>query len=130
MIRTDERSGAHVIVSGAYCEDALNTFAVGQMSEVLERLRSFYDFVIINSAPVLVISEAQALSAAADETLLVVRWGVTRREVVRFAVKQLRGPATRLGGVVLSMFDAEKGARYNYGDSGYYFGKARSYYSR
>jgi succinoglycan biosynthesis transport protein ExoP len=96
---------------------------------LLEDLRSRYDFVIIDSAPVLVISDAQILSSKADETLLVVRWGATRREVATYAARQLKSTARRVGGAILSQVDVTKQARYNYGDSGYYFGKAKRYYT-
>jgi succinoglycan biosynthesis transport protein ExoP len=127
--RTDEATGLDVVVSGAYHSEALHAFATGRIDSVLEDLRSRYDFVIIDSAPVLVISDAQILSSKADETLLVVRWGATRREVATYAARQLKSTARRVGGAILSQVDVTKQARYNYGDSGYYFGKAKRYYT-
>lgn len=128
-MRKDEATGLDVIVSGAYHAEALHAFATGRIDEVLDDLRERYEFVIVDSAPVLVISDAQILSAKADETVLVVRWGSTRREVAAFAARQLKSTARHLGGAVLSQVDVNKQASYNYGDSGYYFGKAKRYYS-
>lgn len=127
--RHDEATGLDVVVSGAYHAEALHAFATGRIEGVLEHLRTRYDFIIIDSAPVLVISDSQILSSMADETILVVRWGTTRREVAAFAARQLKGTARHLGGAILSQVDVAKQARYNYGDSGYYFGKAKRYYS-
>jgi len=128
-IRTDDPTGLDVVVSGAYHSEALHAFSTGRIDGVLAELRRRYEFVIIDSAPVLVISDAQILSAKADETLLVVRWGKTRREVAGYAARQLQATARRVGGAILSQVDVTKQARYNYGDSGYYFGKAKRYYT-
>ena len=128
-IRHDERSGMDVVVSGAYHSDALHALDVGRIDPVLDKLRALYDLVVIDSAPALVISDAQVLAAKADETMLVVRWGKTRREVVAYAARQLRSTATCLRGAILSQVDVNKHARYNYGDSGYYHGKAKRYYT-
>ncbi len=127
-MRQDEATGLDVMVSGAYNAEALHAFATG-IEEVLDDLRTRYDFVIIDSAPVLVISDAQILSSMADETILVVRWGTTRREVAAFAARQLKGTARHLGGTILSQVDVAKQASYNYGDSGCYSGKSKRYYS-
>jgi hypothetical protein len=35
----------------------------------------------------------------------------------------------RISGIVLSMIDIKKHARYKYGDSGYYHGKSAKYYT-
>jgi capsular exopolysaccharide synthesis family protein len=128
-IRHDERSGMDVVVSGAYHSDALHALDVGRIDPVLDELRVLYDLIVIDSAPALVISDAQVLAAKADETLLVVRWGKTRREVVAYAARQLKSTATCLRGAILSQIDVTKHARYNYGDSGYYHGKAKRYYT-
>lgn len=128
-IRHDDRSGLDVVVSGAYHSDALHALDVGRIDPLLEKLRDLYELVIIDSAPVLVISDAQVLAAKVDETLLVVRWGKTRREVATYAARQLKSTARHLGGAILSQVDVTKHARYNYGDSGYYYGKARRYYT-
>jgi capsular exopolysaccharide synthesis family protein len=128
-IRHDDRSGLDVVVSGAYHSDALHALDVGRIDPVLDELRALYDLIVIDSAPVLVISDAQVLAAKADETLLVVAWGKTRREVATYAARQLKSTARHLGGAILSQVDVNKHARYNYGDSGYYYGKAKRYYT-
>ena len=115
--RKDKATGLDVIVNGTYHSEALHALTTGRIDSVLEDLRTRYDFVIIDSAPVLVISDAQILAAVADETILVVRWGTTRQAVAAFAARQLKGTARHLAGAILSQVDVTKQARYNYGDS-------------
>jgi capsular exopolysaccharide synthesis family protein len=127
--RKDKATSLDVIVGGAYHSEALHALTTGRIDGVLNDLRTRYDFVIIDSVPVLVFSEAQIFAAVADETILVVRWGTTRRNVAAFAARKLKGTARHLGGSILSQIDVTKLARYNYGDSSYYCGKAKRYYS-
>jgi Mrp family chromosome partitioning ATPase len=118
--RKDKATGLDVIVSGAYHSQKLHALTTSRIDGVLDDLRTRYHFVIIDSEPVLVNSDAQIIAAVADETILVVRWGRTRRAVAAFAARQLKGTARHLGGAILSRVNLIKQARYNYGDSGYY----------
>ena len=118
--RKDKATGLDVIVSGAYHSQKLHALTTSRIDGVLDDLRTRYDFVIIDSEPVLVNSDAQILAAVADETIFVVRWGRTRRAVAAFAARQLKGTARHLGGAILSRVNVTKQARYNYGDSGYH----------
>ena len=59
------------------------------------------------------------------------RWASTSRKIVNAALKQLTMSGSNLGGIVLTLVDARKHARYDYGDSGYYYhyGRYGKYYS-
>lgn len=48
---------------------------------------------------------------------------------MRLGLKQILESGGDLAGVVLSMVNVKKHARYGYGDSGYYYGRYRKYYS-
>lgn len=127
--RKDTATGLDVIVRGTYHSEALHALTPGRIDNILDDLRTRYDLVIIDSVPVLVLSDAQILAAVADETILVVHWGTTRQAVAAFAARQLKGTARHLGGAILSQVDVTKQARYNFGDSTHYIGKAKHYYS-
>jgi hypothetical protein len=71
----------------------------------------------------LAVAEARLLPTIADQTLFVVAWSRTRREIVRNAVKLLRNSASYAGGsatirAIITKVDLAKHARYRYGDSG------------
>ena len=61
-------------------------------------------------------------------TAFVVKWADTRKEVVRFALKQLSGSKTSELGTILTMVDAKKHAQYSFADSGIYTGNFKQYY--
>jgi polysaccharide biosynthesis transport protein len=66
----------------------------------------------------------------ADQTIYVIRWARTRREVADEGIRQLRESGVPLAGAVLSAVNVREHAQYGYGDSGYYYGESSRYYGR
>jgi capsular exopolysaccharide synthesis family protein len=124
----DEASGADILTTGAYDEDLSLLKYSDQISALLDRLKQNYDLVVIDSAPILSVSDSKVVAKMADHTILIVRWGKTRREVVNYVAEQMDTVGARVSGIVLSMIDIKKHARYKYGDSSYYHGKSKKYY--
>ena len=61
-----------------------------RMRELVTKWRREYDFVIIDSPPVLPVTDAILLSQVADASLLIVRHGVTPRDTVQRSYRLLR----------------------------------------
>jgi len=73
------------------------------MSDLLRRLESSTDIVLIDTPPLLPVTDAAVLAALADGAILVVRSGKTRREQVKAAASALSAVGARVLGVVLTM---------------------------
>jgi non-specific protein-tyrosine kinase len=73
-----------------------------RMTELVERLKQDADIVVIDSPPLLPVTDAAILSRASDGAILVVRHGQTRREQLVRATDQLRAVEARLLGSVLN----------------------------
>ncbi|MEP3068247.1 MAG: polysaccharide biosynthesis tyrosine autokinase [Parvibaculum sp.] len=99
-----------------------------QMRLLLERLRGDYDLVVLDSAPVVPVSDSRVLSRVADETVFVVRWSETPRDAAQAAIRELRLYDAAIAGAVLAVVDTAAQAKYGYGDGGYYYGKYSRYY--
>jgi len=82
-----------------------------KMHNVLEELSSRFDFVILDSAPVLPVADAAILSASVDGLLLVVG-PQTPKQQVRAACARLRHVGAKVLGVVLNQVDPQ-GAEYS-----------------
>jgi polysaccharide biosynthesis transport protein len=108
-----------------------NPTAVLQSPRFAPMLRALqgYDRVIIDSPPVLAVSDAQLLAAAVDKVLLVVRWQKTGRELARNAVSLLRQAQATILGAVITQVDVKKHMRYGYGDVGDCYHKYKGYYT-
>jgi capsular exopolysaccharide synthesis family protein len=91
----------------------------------LERIAGQFDRVVIDSPPVVAVTDAVILSTYVDGTLLVVRAFATRKDVARHAVTVLRDLGVRVAGAVLNAVDL---SRNEYKDSYSYY--RRDYYAR
>jgi capsular exopolysaccharide synthesis family protein len=64
--------------------------ASSAMAEVVKKLRQSFEFVVIDSPPILPVADARSLSALADGILMIGRSGVTTRANMKLAVEMLR----------------------------------------
>ena len=84
------------------------------MKKCLEQWRARYDHIVLDTPPVLSLTDAVLLSTSADAVVLVVRSGESRREAVRQTRDLLRSVHARLCGAVLNAFDAKTLKYYGY----------------
>jgi len=73
-----------------------------------------YDYVFIDSPPVLAVTDASILSTQVDGAILVVRSGVTRKDLAREAKEQFAKANARLIGVVLNQVKMDANDYYQY----------------
>jgi capsular exopolysaccharide synthesis family protein len=98
---------------------------------LFRRLRDEYDLVIVDTPPILAVSDAMALSTQADAVLFAIRWGMTPRAAVRYGIRRLRasGRDATVTGMVLTMVNAREHSREGYEDSALYTKELVSYHS-
>ena len=85
---------------------------------LLGELRARFDYVIIDSAPLLAVTDSAILATEADGAIMVVRAGKTKRDQLAHATGTLTDVGAPLLGAVLSMMPTRGGGAYNY----YYYG--------
>lgn len=83
-------------------------------------LRTQFDYVIIDSAPLLAVTDGTVLAAHADGTLIVARFGETKRDQLRHSVGMLSDVGAALLGGVLTMMPTRGSGVYSY--NYYYYG--------
>jgi polysaccharide biosynthesis transport protein len=76
-----------------------------QMDDLLARARSRYEFVLIDTPPVLAVTDASVLGRLVDAAILIVRYGSAKREVVRRCIDLLERSGTHLLGVAVNVVD-------------------------
>jgi succinoglycan biosynthesis transport protein ExoP len=84
-------------------------------AEVLFKLQSEFDVVVIDSPPALPVTDAMTLSTWVDGVVLVISAGLTKRKQVRATVEVLRQVAAPLTGLVLNRVATSDGYGYGYG---------------
>jgi|SRR6266567_811281 len=100
-----------------------------QMGELLVELREVADFVVIDTAPILLVADALALAPLVDGVLFVADSEVSTRGSVNHAREQLEQVGAPILGAIYNNFDPSKGRTY-YPYSGYYGPYYRYRYGR
>ncbi len=96
------------------------------MRQLLEALRSHYEWVLIDSPPILAMADTPVLASVVEHVVLVLAAEVATRPSVARAIDQVNGVGAKVVGVVLNKVNLERNSYYysqNYGE--YY----RSYYA-
>lgn len=112
-------SGVTVLTSGSVPPNPSELLGSLAAKKVLDELRADFDFVVIDSSPLLAVTDAAILAAGADGVLVVARYGETKREQLAHAVGNLRSVGAPLLGAVFTITPARGGASYSYSYYGY-----------
>jgi len=115
----DERAGIHLLPAGTVPPNPLELLSSKRFEDVINKLKEAFDIVLIDSAPLQLVSDAQVLSQFASSVIYVVKADATPYQVAQNGLKKLRRVNAPLLGVVLNQLDLEKAEKY-YGEySGY-----------
>jgi len=87
--------------------------------ELLRRLRTEFEYVLVDSPPLLSVADSRILATLTDAVVLVARAHSTPYDVVRRARASLYGAGVRILGVALNNVDTHKGG---YGSDQYGYG--------
>jgi succinoglycan biosynthesis transport protein ExoP len=131
-IMRDERGKMDYMPTGtAEYANAGDIFSSQRMEHILAQLKARYDLVVVDSPPVMSVTDARIIGRLVDKTLFVVLWDKTPGKVAKAALEQLRRYGTDVAGIVLQQVDLERYGRFGGGSSGYYYhyGRYGKYYS-
>ena len=113
-----------VLPCGAIPENPADVLSSPQMIKLLETLKKNFDYIVIDSPPVIRFSDARFLSSYADEVVLVGRCGLTTRRAMQRTAELLNEVHASVAGVVLNGIDFSS-PDYNYYSYGYRRWRAR-----
>ncbi len=116
--------GLTVLTAGAIPPNPSELAGSQSARKLLSELREQFDYVIIDSTPLLAVTDAAILAAGADGVLIMTRFGQTKREQLTHAVENLESVGAPLLGAVFTMLPARGGSKYGYNYT-YYGGYAQ-----
>ncbi len=125
----DEATGLDIVLASGKTENPQTLLQSERMQTLLKEASEFYDLILIDTPPLLAVSDAIIMSHFVDVSVFVVKWEATAREAVRNALDLLRKAGAPLGGAVLTQVDVKKHAYYGYGDYASYYGRYGDYYA-
>jgi capsular exopolysaccharide synthesis family protein len=103
-----------VLPSGPLPPNPAELLGSRRFRDLLGRLSELSDVVILDSPPLLAVTDAAVLSAIAAGTVLVVNCGETRASAAREAAERLGGVGARVLGVVINRLSPRRGDQYYY----------------
>jgi capsular exopolysaccharide synthesis family protein len=97
-----------------------------RMKLALQLLARYFEFIIVDGPPLLLVTDALVISPQVDGVLLVVQGGKTPTAIVQKARNLLRSVDARILGALVNDLDMKK-AQYGYYQGGYYSGGEDNY---
>jgi succinoglycan biosynthesis transport protein ExoP len=94
-----------VLGTGSSIPNAIDTMTSDSMTRLLDRLKTQYDYVVIDSPPVIPFAESRWLSALADGIVVVARSSTTTRRALNWTMNILSDVQPQILGVVLNGVD-------------------------
>ncbi len=124
VIKHTSYKNVDLITRGAEIHNPALILVSDKFKDLITSLKEEYDFILLDCAPVLQVSDYIHISKVSDGALFLVAYGRTTRAQVSDAVKELRKNDIEIIGTLFTMYDKKKDARYGYGYGyGGYYGK-------
>jgi capsular exopolysaccharide synthesis family protein len=113
------KGGLTVLASGPIPPNPAELLGSKSMAQLLQSLKKTFEIIIIDTPPLLPVTDGAIISAEADGAILVVRHGKTTRNQVARATASLDAVDARILGAVMNMTPTRGADSYGYG-YGYY----------
>ncbi len=125
-IQTTRINGLQVLACGYQPPNPAELLGSPMMKQVAEALRSHYEWILIDSPPLLAMADTPVLASVVEGVVLVLSADSTTRPSVMRALDQLHSVGGKVVGVVLNRVNLERNSYYY---SQYYGEYYRSYYA-
>jgi protein-tyrosine kinase len=114
VIRHSEEIGVDFIVGGEKTTSVVNVLEAKKLKELIIRLKSEYDYVLLDTPPVIAVSDALYVAKLADGVIFLVAQNVAKKSLVKEAIQTLKHNNVHIIGTVLTQVDL-KNDSYGYG---------------
>lgn len=102
VIRETRLENLKIITSGGRTNSPAQLFESEGLTEFFNKVKFYFDYVLVDSAPILAVSDILFLCSKVDSILFVVKAGSTPRQVVLRAKNILMDSQARIAGVVIN----------------------------
>ena len=126
-IQSTRFRGLQVLPCGYIPPNPAELLGSAAMKEIITAFRSHYEWVLIDTPPILAMADTPVLCPIVDGIILVIAAEASSRHAIQRAIDQVGAVGGKLTGIVLNKVNLERNAYY-YGQ--YYGEYYRSYYSQ
>jgi len=109
--------GLDMVFGGKTAINAADFFSSDKFESYIERARAQYDYVIIDTPPVLVVPDARIIGRHSDAIVYCVHWDKTPKAQPVNGIRSLEGINLKVHSLILSQIDPAGMKRYGYGES-------------
>ncbi len=122
VILKDEKSGFYLLPTGGFPPNPVELLASPEMQDLIGEARNSFDYVIIDCAPLGVVTDAAVIAPYCDGAVIVLNAGEAQYKLAQRVVARLQNTGCTILGVVLNQI--------NHQSNGRYYGKKYGYYRR
>lgn len=122
----ESQLGVHVLFGGRSGINAADFFSSDKFDAFMKRAREEFDYIVIDTPPVLAVPDARIIGQHVDAILYAVHWDRTPRAQVQAGLRSFRDVQLPVSGTVLTQIDPKGMKRYGYGSG--YAAYANKYY--
>ena len=115
--QTPEIDNFNVIVAGPIPPNPSELLLSGRTSQLIEQLRKDYDLIILDSAPIALVSDTFSLANFSDTTLFVTRANYTKRYLIKYFNDVVNRKQFQNAAVVINDTNPRLSTGYGYGYS-------------
>ncbi|MBU1141059.1 MAG: CpsD/CapB family tyrosine-protein kinase [Firmicutes bacterium] len=119
LVRHSDEVGIDYIVAGEKTTAVVNVLESEKLKDLITKLRDTYDYVLLDTPPVIAVSDALYVARIADGVIFIVAQNTAKKSLITDAVNTLKTNHVNIIGIVLTQVNLKRGF-YGYGyDSSY-----------
>lgn len=125
IVQNVQSRNLSIITSGPIPPNPSELLISKRLKELVQVLKDKFDFIIIDTPPLISVSDTLTVSKIVDASLIVTRFGKTTYEMMNHGLKQMAGIESKVIGTVINAVDEKKSGYHYY----YHYNKAYQYYA-
>lgn len=114
LVRHSDEVGIDYIISGEKTSAVVNVLEAKKLHDLIQNLKEQYDYVLLDTPPVIAVSDALYVAKIADGVIFLVAQNIARKTLVREALQTLQNNKVKVIGTVLTQVNLKTG-EYGYG---------------
>ena len=121
LVQDTKIPNLYVLTSGPVAPNPSELLGSQNMVDILEELKQHFDYVLVDTPPVMPVTDAAVVSGKVDGTILIVASGAVSPSIAVEAKTRLEQAGAHMLGVVLNKVDVAANSHYGYGYGYYYY---------
>lgn len=119
VIHKTEVEGLHFVTRGQIPPNPSELLMHANFETLLQQLSKIYDMVIVDTPPILAVTDAALVGRFAGTSLIVTRFGLNPAKEIQTTLQRFRNNGIEIKGAIFNAVE-KKASAYGYGNYGYY----------